>query len=390
MLAANRFQLYEEEDLLEEDIEAMQQELDKHCLHLCITLLDHLLDGDEYESAILSGLAAMSLECIPGSQVLYRFRKPVQYTPILAGFFKVAKMLTIQYCWEQEQEGVVKSCWKLFEELHTRFLVDNTPTPVNWVLKVMSYGRGISKRMTAQGCISWIDNKVIYQEIELDIVDFRRLIHKLTEETREVLLHELLFVKDIGELLTYRWTELRDNAANDEPGWYFVKDRRNCMMEQKRWLLDRIILTPELNRRFMQGARVWKQQEVNNWFSRLTYFLEKLLILIHIMGGQPARAKELLSIRYCNIEKGGHRSIFIEDGLLTIVTYYHKGYNITGMENIIHRYLPEEVGDILLLYIWLVLPLREQWQKLVFSNKEIPSAFLWTADQNKKWDGNRM
>jgi Orsellinic acid/F9775 biosynthesis cluster protein D len=93
--AVNRFQLYEKEDLTEEDIEAMQQELDKYCLHFCITLLDHQLDGDEYESAILSGLAAMSLEYIPGSEALYRFRKPVQYTPLLAGFLKVAKMLTI-------------------------------------------------------------------------------------------------------------------------------------------------------------------------------------------------------------------------------------------------------------------------------------------------------
>jgi hypothetical protein len=242
MLATNRFQLYQEEELGEEDIEAMQQELDKHCLHICITLLDHQLDGDEYESAILSSLAAMSLEYIPGSQALYRFRKPVQYTPLLAGFLKVAKMLTIQYCWEQEQEKEVESCQKLFEGLHTRFLVDNTPTPVNWVLKVISYGRGISKRQTAEGCISWISDKVIYQEIELDIVDFRQLIHKLAEETREVLLHELLFIKSIGELPTYSWMELRDNAANDEPGWYFVKDRRNCMMEHKRWLLDRIVL----------------------------------------------------------------------------------------------------------------------------------------------------
>jgi hypothetical protein len=284
----------------------------------------------------------------------------------------------------------VESCRKLFEELHTRFLVDNTPTPVNWVLKVMSYGREISKRQTAEGCISWIGDKVIYQAIELDIGDFRRLIHKLTEETRDVLLYELLFVKSMGELPTYSWTELRDNAANDEPGWYFVKDRRNCMTEYRRWLLDRIVLTPELNKRFMRNNKIWKQGEVKNWFDKLTCFLEKLLVLIHMTGGQPARAKELLSIRYCNTEKGGHRSIFVEDGLLGIVTYYHKGYNITGTENIIHRYLPEEVGDILLLYIWLVLPLQQQWQKLVFNNKEIPSAFLWPADQTKKWDGSRM
>jgi hypothetical protein len=162
------------------------------------------------------------------------------------------------------------------------------------------------------------------------------------------------------------------------------------MQEYRRWLLNRVLQTKDLRKRFIHETGVWKQQEVNNWFDRLAQFLEKLLVLIYITGGQPARAKELLSVRYCNTEKGGHRSIFVKDGLLSIVTYYHKGYNITGAEKIIHRYLPEEVGDLLLLYVWLVLPLRQQLQMLVYKNQEIMSALLWSMDQGKKWDGNRM
>lgn len=163
------------------------------------------------------------------------------------------------------------------------------------------------------------------------------------------------------------------------------------MEEQGRWLLNRVLQTSELASEFIHAETgVWRQPRVNDYLDRLSYFLEKLLVLVHMTGGQPARSRELLSVRYCNTEKGGHRSVFVENGLLVIVTYYHKGYNITGTEKIIHRYLPMEVGELVLLYIWLVLPMRQQLQQLVFNDKGIPSAFLWSMDRRKKWTGDRF
>jgi hypothetical protein len=55
-------------------------------------------------------------------------------------------------------------------------------------------------------------------------------------------------------------------------------------------------------------------------------FLQRLLLLTHITGGQPARGTELLSIQYCNTVHGLLRNIFIENGLVSFVTCYHKGY----------------------------------------------------------------
>jgi superfamily II DNA helicase RecQ len=373
----------------EDNSEAMQQEMDKYCLQLCVTLLAQRLDHDEYESAVISFLAVMGLENILGTS-RYRFKSSAQYTPILSGFIKMAQMLTLQYCFQQEEDNEVESCRVLLEELHSRFLTDSSATPMDWALRLRLYGRGISRRMTMPGCINWIGDTVVYEDIELSMTDFRTLVHKLTEET-QCMLHELLFVKHASELPAYSWTELKDNAAKDEPGWNFIQDKRNRFLESKRWLLRRVLQRKELRAEFMNGTGVWRQGRVKDWCDKHVQLLEKLLILIHMTGGQPARARELLSIRYCNTEKGGHRSIFIENGLMVIVTYYHKGYNITGTEKIIHRYLPEEVGDILLQYIWLVLPLRQQFDKMVFKKEGIKSSFLWTSDWgNKKWDGDRM
>ena len=38
------------------------------------------------------------------------------------------------------------------------------------------------------------------------------------------------------------------------------------------------------------------------------------------------------------------------------ITYYHKGYSIQNSTKIIHRYLPREIGELLVYYLWLVVP----------------------------------
>jgi hypothetical protein len=184
-------QRFQQEELDEEGIETLQEDLDICCLQLCIMLLHHQLER-QYDSAVISCLAVMSLEQLQGSEQ-YRFKDPTQYTPILSGFIKVAQMLTLQYCFEQEDDGEVKSCRQLLEQLHSQFLTVGTSTPMDWALRLRLYGRGIGKRMTAEGCINWVGETVIYEDIELSMIDFRRMIHKLADETRAILLDELLF-----------------------------------------------------------------------------------------------------------------------------------------------------------------------------------------------------
>jgi hypothetical protein len=67
---------------------------------------------------------------------------------------------------------------------------------------------------------------------------------------------------------------------------------------------------------------------------------------MHMTGGQPARSPEILSVRHCDTVQGGYRNLFIEDGMVVFVTRYHKGYEVKGDVKIIYRYLPREVGEL--------------------------------------------
>jgi hypothetical protein len=92
-------------------------------------------------------------------------------------------------------------------------------------------------------------------------------------------------------------------------------------------------------------------------------------LLIHITGGQPARGTELLSLQHYNTVHGLLRNIFIENGLVSFVICYHKGYSIKGSTRIIHRYLPKEVSELVVYYLWLVLPFTRQLQLLALDDQ---------------------
>ena len=123
---------------------------------------------------------------------------------------------------------------------------------------------------------------------------------------------------------------------------------------------------------------------------RVIEFREKLIALMHITGGQPARGPEILSVRHSNTAKGGHRNIFIEDGMVVFVTRYHKGYAVSGDVKIIHRYLPREVGELVVWYLWLVLPFQQRLEAMVWE-KEAISSHMWPADPSgRKWTPERL
>ena len=89
-----------------------------------------------------------------------------------------------------------------------------------------------------------------------------------------------------------------------------------------------------------------QKRSTNIYLKLISAFLETLCLLIHITGGQPARAFELLSIRYFNTIQGGHRNIFVEGGPRVNT-------------QIIHIFLPKAVSKMVIWYLWLIVPFKE-------------------------------
>ena len=124
-------------------------------------------------------------------------------------------------------------------------------------------------------------------------------------------MEELLFgnSKSAEPVPSVPWESMRDNPTDERPGWNFLKDHRTRMpVDGEKWLFERVGRTPGVRDRFMKpGTRSGlNRAEVERYMGRIIEFREKLTVLMHMTGGQPARWPEILSVRHSNTVKGGH------------------------------------------------------------------------------------
>lgn len=143
--------------------------------------------------------------------------------------------------------------------------------------------------------------------------------------------------------------------------------------QSERYLLDRVLAKDWLRTEWVavrpsDHQMVWHTTVVDGYLQQMEQFLERLLLLTHLIAGQPARASELLHLRQSNTVCGRLCSIFIEHGLVSTVTAYHKGYNMANSTKIIHRYLPVKVSELVVYYLWLILSLTRAIQRLVYGD----------------------
>ncbi|KAJ6111298.1 hypothetical protein N7486_003533 [Penicillium sp. IBT 16267x] len=219
---------------------------------------------------------------------------------------------------------------------------------------------------------------------------------------------ERLFLLDEGEpragtIPELPLHQLTDDPVNNQRGWNFVKHRKNrqlLSMPCERWMLDRIMTTESLRKDFIEvRPAIWPERDtaikwntglLEAYLDWVDEFLQRLLLLVHMTSGQPARATGLISIRHCNTPEGRHRNIFIEHGLVCIVTSYHKSQSTTNSMKIIHRYFPRMVSELVVYYLWLIQPFTEQADMFARqSDSRIRSAFFWPKMRGH-WDAARL
>jgi hypothetical protein len=190
-----------------------------------------------------------------------------------------------------------------------------------------------------------------------------------------------------------------DDPTENQRGWSFIRHSKNLqgtLPDRGIWLLKRVLDAPWLQEEFIYPESTpneprWNQKVCQDYLQQVDAFLERLLLLVHLTSGQPARGTEILSLRHVNTVNGHHRNVFIEDGMVSTVTTYHKGYSTTGNTKIIHRYLPKEVGELVVYYLWLIQPFRRKLEMLALRRRDLPSPFLWAKTGSlEPWDSSRL
>jgi hypothetical protein len=395
--AAEVMQLQEDGETGESMADQIQA-LDQATLLLCIALLDHALHKDIYDSVIVGFFAVLGIRkdgC---------FSEAVNYTTHLSAFIKIAQLLVVQRSVLAVELDEVDHVADILDVMQDRFMVYGTRSPMNWAQKLRTYGKKIQDTTTSLGHIIWTDDgeRLTYKDFEVTMTDLKSFVAKQVSLAQQQL-HDLLLIhkEEDRESVAPKFNlrSLKDDPSIGEPGWNFLKHVENTALHgYEDWLLNRVIKTDWLRDEFLeneQGAK-WKKKAVYRYLKQVDSFLERLLLIVHIAGGQPSRGTELTSLQFCNSNHGIRRSIFIENGLVSFVTFYHKGYSIQGSTKIIHRYLPREISELVIYYLWLVLPFAQRLQMLALDKSfySISTPFLWGSefkdDHISPWPSSRL
>ena len=244
--------------------------------------------------------------------------------------------------------------------------------------------------------MEWSDDgeKLCYKSLELTMNGLRWFLRDQVDEAQRTLYDLLLIPKTdqdrhVDNLPKIHLNSLKDDPTVHQANYSFLQDRRNeeILGSQQRYLLGRIKANGVIRRQFLTDSvkLTWNTQRVKTYVQLVQAFLRRLLLLVHITGGQPARGTELLTLRWRNSDRCEMRNVFIEHGLVSFVTSYHKNYSVSSTTKLIHRYLPPEIGELLVYYVWLVVPLVEQLQILTpLQGLGAIGSFLWPANLNMK------
>ena len=112
------------EETVSKDIDRAYDAVDEACLELCISLLDHNLRGDLFESAIVGFLAALGIDVGKGT-----LKEAYHYKPSLPSFIKIAQMLVIQKSVVAATTGEVAKPADLLDNMRSKFYYTTLDRP---------------------------------------------------------------------------------------------------------------------------------------------------------------------------------------------------------------------------------------------------------------------
>lgn len=372
-------------------INSLYNQVDLATLTLSVAFLDHDLGGGIYESPLVSFSAVLGIDTS-----LQSFRSPKAYTTYISGLIKISQIMVIRQAVRVVDEGHLRIPSPIIDYYRTRCFLYGMRTPFSWLLRLRVFGKRIRNQNTRAGDIIWSGDlqTLTFHKLQFTMDGFRCFLHTQIRLAQDQLC-SLLFRTSNGQdsIPSLEMRELRDEHSNYECDWSFLRDNRNRRVLQTdsggdqpgdRWLMNRVTRTEPLRNQFLWPNQVfsndllyWRNNNVARYLQQVNAFLERLLLLIHITGGQPPRGTEIIATRHRNSHYGESRNIFIEHGLICIVTTSSKGSSSQANTKLIHRYLPKVVSEMVIYYLWLVLPFRQQLENRAGFYRGLPSPFLW-------------
>ncbi|KAL6351699.1 hypothetical protein LRP88_15016 [Fusarium phalaenopsidis] len=332
------------------------------------------------------------------------------FTPFLSALVSISRLLILREVARKRDKAIQQHAelgsslleareaspgyFELVQQLVTRCML-NSPagadtTPMQFILRLRSYGIAAKANTAQPGYISWEGETILYRGNRLSLPSLQHILQAALDEARLLLFQGLLMqesytLEDSQPALvpSIPWDSIQDNPTDNSVGYSFLDSLYEVARGgTKSWLFSFLWEDPILKARWFGSSSsssiTPEARAMSSYSQSIEKLLELLAFLIHLSSGLPARSNELLTLRHRNTAAGGIRNIFLDQGLVMLVTGIHKGFSRSERLKVIHRFLPQEVSTLLVYYLWLILPFWEAMQaNFDPSSQGSFSPFLW-------------
>jgi len=365
-------------------------ELDTALMGLIVSLLAQ--DTSQlrlYESPVMHYLAVRSVN--PQTKTFYPADR---YTPILAHMIWIIRLLFLEVAvpekgWPElglksrtEIGTVAGAVADRIHSLRRGHLCEGSFSPASSILSQLAFGQKQNRVQPSEANIYWSDDRqtVFYGGKGVTMAKVRAMCQALTVEL-EGLLHELLFHQSVPPVPLPELVDCMGSAQRFQHKGYSFIDHPDNARWKVGWefLWERMLQDGERlvkGRGSGSGQLEWADQPCKAYLAREKQFLLKLMVAMHVMGGQPARSPEMGSIKVKNSVTSS-RNIFVINGRVAVVTTYDKSLKRRGKIEYVFRCFPDQLSQVIAQYVVYVLP----FSRIVKKSK---GDFLFT-DEHGPW-----
>ena len=345
-------------------------------LQLARLLLTEPFRGGQARSTLLvyfSGVAGLGAD---GSS----FERPSRYTSKLSALIYCARLLLLETVLPRFPHHHIRIAARPHRNQVERLNKVRVPAfclgsqaPVGELLGLRNYGRKLARSDGPVFRVRWSeDDQVLsWDEGRISMQQFRALSHGLlrsvASSTRR-LMYDLQPQVDLHAL--------RDKMSDVGKGYSFVTEPANHLVDAFLALSERACLSPVNG---LIGRSGWDQQAVRRYIELHDQALVELMALIHLTGGQAARATELMCLEHCN-SASTSRGIYVYDGSFFLVTRHTKARSVTNQEFQVARMLPDEIGRLLYQYLVYIRPFTYMLQRRCYGI-DVESSLLFCSPQ---------
>jgi hypothetical protein len=169
----------------------------------------------------------------------------------------------------------------------------------------------------------------------------------------------------LGLPITVNTALIRDDLSETRPGFMFGYNGPEKLNYSHALLM--FIMSSEKLRDKYCTRKGFVEHSVVKWLTKYDNLERKILLLIHLLSGLPARGTELATYKLRN-GPSCLRSVYVEDGRIFFMPIYNKTRNVSRKNKFIVRFMDSRSSQLILEDIILLRPLAAAFNRSLDRN----------------------